>query len=98
MRDDGGDVSQWRGRQLARASAVLCRGTARGRKTRQHAHRPSSAFQRGASQAPIFDPRDGSDSQMDRLLEEMNAYLDSLGVSTRLVDGRRVSAVAHAVT
>lgn len=56
------------------------------------------AFQRGASQAPIFDPRNGSGSQIDRLLDEMNAYLDSLGVSTRLVEGRRVSAVARAVT
>lgn len=56
------------------------------------------AFQRGASQAPIFDPRDGSGSPVDALLEEMNAYLDSLGVSARLVEGRRVSAVAHAAT
>jgi len=52
------------------------------------------AFQPGASQPAIFAPR----SPIDQLLEEMNAYLDSLGVSTRLVDGRRVSAVAHAAT
>src|SRR5690242_8589541 len=56
------------------------------------------AFQRGASQAPIFDPRDGSGSPMDVLLDEMNAYLDSLGVTTRLVEGRRASAVSHAAT
>ena len=56
------------------------------------------AFQRGASQAPIFDPRNGSGSTVDQLLEEMNAYLDSLGRSVRLVDGRRVSAVAHQAT
>jgi len=56
------------------------------------------AFQRGAAQPAIFDPRDGSGSAIDQLLEEMNAYLDSLGVSTRLVEGRRVSAVAHAGT
>jgi len=56
------------------------------------------AFQRGASQPAIFDPRDGTGSPIDQLLEEMNAYLDSLGVSTRLVEGRRVSAVAHAAT
>lgn len=56
------------------------------------------AFQRGASQPSIFDPRDGSGSAIDRLLEAMNAYLDSLGVSTRLAEGRRVSAVAHAAT
>ena len=56
------------------------------------------AFQRGAAQQPIFDPRSGDGSPMDALLEEMNAYLDSLGVSTRTVEGRRISAVAHAVT
>lgn len=56
------------------------------------------AFQRGASQPPAFDPRDGSGSPLDLLLGEMNAYLDSLGVSVPLVAGRRVSAVAHAAT
>jgi hypothetical protein len=56
------------------------------------------AFQRGASQAPIFDPRSGANTPMEALLEEMNAYLDSLGVSSRVADGRRVSAVAHAAT
>ena len=56
------------------------------------------AFQRGASQAPIFDPRDGSGSQIDSLLSEMNAWLDSLGATKRLVDGRRISAVAHKAT
>ncbi|HET7374771.1 MAG TPA: hypothetical protein VFJ20_15385 [Gemmatimonadaceae bacterium] len=56
------------------------------------------AFQRGASQAPIFDPRDGSGSAVDALLGEMNAYLDSLGFSTPLVEGRRISAVAHKAT
>lgn len=56
------------------------------------------AFQRGASQPPAFDPRDGSGSPVDSLLGEMNAYLDSLGVSAPLVEGRRVSAVAHAAT
>lgn len=56
------------------------------------------AFQRGSTQPPIFDPRDGSGSPVDALLGEMNAYLDSLGVSARLVEGRRVSAVAHAAT
>ena len=68
-----------------------------GREAGRIGHLPI-AFQRGASQAPIFDPRDGSGSKIDRLLDEMNAFLDSLGVSTRLVDGRRVSAVAHAAT
>jgi hypothetical protein len=56
------------------------------------------AFQRGAAQPAIFEPRDGTGSPIDRLLEEMNAYLDSLGASTRMVDGKRVSAVARAAT
>jgi hypothetical protein len=56
------------------------------------------AFQRGASQPAIFDPRDGTGSPIDLLLEEMNAYLDSLGASTRMADVRRVPAVAHAAT
>jgi hypothetical protein len=56
------------------------------------------AFQRGAAQPAIFDPRDGSGSEIDRLLEDMNAFLDSLAVSKRLVEGRRVSGVAHAAT
>jgi hypothetical protein len=56
------------------------------------------AFQSGASQSPLFDPRDGSGSAIDRLLQEMNGFLDSRGVSTRMVEGRRVSAVAHRAT
>ena len=56
------------------------------------------AFQRGASHAPIFDPRDGSGSAIDAVLGEMNAYLDSLGLTTPLVDGRRISAVSHEAT
>jgi hypothetical protein len=56
------------------------------------------AYQRGATQSPIFDPRNGNGSSIDVLLGEMNAYLDSLRVSERLVEGGRVSAVAHAAT
>ena len=56
------------------------------------------AFQRGASQSPIFDPRDGAGSPAATLAEEMTAFLDSLNVSVRLVEGRRVSAVAHRAT
>jgi hypothetical protein len=56
------------------------------------------AFQRGASEMPVFDARDGSGGPVDALLEDMNAFLDALAVSSRLVEGRRVSAVAHAVT
>ena len=57
------------------------------------------AYQRGASQPAMFDPAGDASSPMRALLAEMNAYLDSLatarGVSVRLVDGGRVSAVAH---
>ncbi|MEW5915484.1 MAG: hypothetical protein AB1762_03725, partial [Gemmatimonadota bacterium] len=56
------------------------------------------AFQRGATQPAIFDPRTGRGTPMDALLNEMNAFADSLGVSVRLVEGGRVSAVAHAAT
>lgn len=42
------------------------------------------AFQPGASQPAMFDPRTGS--QLNALLAEMNTFLDSLGVSTRLVE------------
>lgn len=51
-------------------------------------------YQRGASHSPIFDPSWGE--PMTELLGEMNAYLDSLGVSVRLVEGGQVSAVSHA--
>jgi hypothetical protein len=56
------------------------------------------AFQPGASQPAIFDPRSGRNTPVDSLLDEMNGFLDSLGASVRLVEGRRVSAVAHAAT
>jgi hypothetical protein len=64
-------------------------------------------YQRGASQPSIFDPRDGAGTPVGALLAEMSAYLDSLGgaarvggapLSVRLVEGGRVSAVAHAQT
>jgi len=54
------------------------------------------AYQRGAAQAPVFDPSVTED--MAELLAEMSAYLDSLGTTRRLVEGGRVSAVAHAAT
>jgi hypothetical protein len=47
------------------------------------AHLPV-AYQRGAEQAPIFEPEGGAGSPMAALLAEMNAYLDSLGATTRL--------------
>lgn len=42
------------------------------------------AFQRGATQPAIFDPRSGRGTQMDGLLDEMNAFVDKLGISVRL--------------
>lgn len=47
------------------------------------AHLPV-AYQRGGSQAEIFDPEGGRGTPVAGLLEEMNAYLDSLGASVRL--------------
>ena len=43
------------------------------------------AYQRGATQAPIFDPKGDQSSAVASLLAEMNGYLDSLGVTTALV-------------
>lgn len=42
------------------------------------------AYQRGGSQEEIFDPEGGRGTPVAELLEEMNAYLDSLGASARL--------------
>lgn len=42
------------------------------------------AYQRGASQSPIFDPGGQGGSAVAELVAEMNAYLDSLGASRRL--------------
>jgi len=53
-------------------------------------------YQRGASQAAIFDP--SSSETMSRLLAEMTAFLDSLGFGARLAEGGAVSAVTHAAT
>jgi len=53
-------------------------------------------YQRGATQAPIFDP--SVTDVMAALLADMNAYLDSLQVTARLVEGGRASAVTDAAT
>lgn len=45
------------------------------------------AYQRGATQEAMFDPGGGSGSPIAALLAEMNAYLDSLGVTTRIAAG-----------
>jgi hypothetical protein len=47
------------------------------------AHLPIT-YQRGSMHAPIFDPGGETGSPIAVLLEEMNAWLDSLGVSARL--------------
>jgi hypothetical protein len=56
------------------------------------------AYQRGATHADFFDPTGGPSSPVSALLTEMNDFLDSLatatGLSVRLVEGRRASAVA----
>lgn len=54
-----------------------------GRDTTRIGHLPV-AYQAGAAQAPIFDPRSGAGSPVQALITEMNAYLDSLGVSIRV--------------
>ena len=42
------------------------------------------AYQRGATQEPLFEPANESGSPIAALLREMNAYLDSLGASVRI--------------
>jgi hypothetical protein len=54
------------------------------------------AYQRGASQAPIFDP--SLSGPVQALLADMTGFLDSSGASIRLVEGGQVSAVTHAAT
>ncbi|HEY9228196.1 MAG TPA: hypothetical protein VIP11_16185 [Gemmatimonadaceae bacterium] len=54
-------------------------------------------YQRGGGQPTIFDPRAGAETPIGALLADMNTYLDSISVSTRLVDGGRVSAVTHGI-
>src|SRR5918999_5823869 len=41
-------------------------------------------YQRGATQSPIFDPSANPGTPTAALLAEMNAFLDSLGVTTRI--------------
>jgi hypothetical protein len=42
------------------------------------------AYQRGAAQSGIFDPRGDAGTPMRALLDDMNAFLDSLGAGVRL--------------
>lgn len=53
-------------------------------------------YQRGAAQPAIFDPT--VTPPMAGLLEAMNDYLDSLGVTVPLAESERVSAASHAAT
>jgi hypothetical protein len=55
-------------------------------------------FQPGAAQASIFDPRWGAESPMAALLEEMNAYLDSLTTSTGAAPVRLITGLSPATT
>jgi len=59
-------------------------------------------FQRGAAQPGIFDPSVGTDTTLGLLIDDMNAFLDSLGTPTRssvrLVAGGKVSAVSSRAT
>lgn len=41
-------------------------------------------YQRGAAQSPIFDPAAGAGTPTAALLADMNAFLDALGVTTRI--------------
>lgn len=51
--------------------------------TNRIAHLPI-AYQRGATQPASFDPSGAGGSPVAALIDEMNSYLDSLGVSVRL--------------
>lgn len=42
------------------------------------------AYQRGATQEPLFEPANESGSPIAALLRDMNAYLDSLGATVRV--------------
>jgi hypothetical protein len=42
------------------------------------------AWQRGASDSPIFEPKSDGNSEVAALLDEMDRYLDSLRVTTRI--------------
>ena len=56
------------------------------------------AYQRGAAQPEIFDPRGGADTPLRALLGEMNAFLDSLGAGVRLASVPSASANANRMT
>jgi hypothetical protein len=51
-------------------------------------------FQRGASQSSVFDPGSATKSPIAKLLDQMNAFLDSLDVSEALVTESRAPSSA----
>jgi hypothetical protein len=53
------------------------------------------AYQRGASQPASFDPRADAGSPMRALLDEMNAFLDSLGTGVRVISTAPANADAN---
>jgi hypothetical protein len=55
------------------------------------------AYQRGATQEAMFEPVNESGSPIAALLRDMNAYLDSLGVSVRVVSSSAMPGHAPAV-
>jgi hypothetical protein len=46
------------------------------------------AWQRGAAQAPVFDPADGPDSPVQALLDDLNHHLARMGATVPLEPGR----------
>jgi hypothetical protein len=50
------------------------------------------AFQRGATQPASFDPTIGQGTPVGALLDDMNRYLDALGISTRVAGETPASA------
>jgi len=53
------------------------------------------AYQRGAAQSEIFDPRDDAGTPMRALLDDMNAFLDSLDAGVRVAADAQVAANAE---
>ena len=53
--------------------------------TSRIAHLPVG-YQRGSTQPPIFEPKGDAETPIAALLADLTAYLDSLGISTRLAN------------
>lgn len=61
---------------------------------RRIAHLPVR-YQRGAEQAPLFEPEGGSGTPVGQLVGEMNRFLDSLALSARVVASPEVGAAPN---